>query len=1044
MPLALTLLDGVRWYGEPVVGDRPQALLAALALSGRAVGAESLVEAVWGDEVPANPGKALQVLVSRTRTACGPEAVVREGDGYRLGLGPDEVDALQVRHLVTGARDLLDSDPGAAGKLAAEAVAVGGSVAPAEEGPLAELRAAARGWLAEAALLRAKADSRTGAHAIALPALIGAWGSRPGDEGLLVDLLRSEAAVLGPGAALERYESYRSDLSDRVGADPGPELQRAYSELLALDSPVREGVQYDATALLGRDEDVRRLHGLLGASRVVSVLGPGGLGKTRLAHVIGREFAVPTVHFVELVGVTAAEDLVGEVGSALGVRDSVSGRRTLTPEQRADVRARIAQHLDASPSLLILDNCEHIVDAVADLVAYLVATTRDLRVLTTTRAPLAIAAERVYPLGELGTADSVTLFEQRAVAARPDVRLDPDEVASVVARLDGLPLAIELAAAKVRVMGVADIAERLENRFTLLRGGDRSAPERHQTLLAVIEWSWSLLAETERRSMRWLSVFHDGFTLGAAEAVLGPEALDAVQNLSDQSLLSVLEAPGGVRYRMLETVREFGRVQLEESGEDAEAHAAQRQWALSYSDLYTQALFSPLQFDAVDALRNEENNLADVLRRSLAESDPEAVTRILAGLGSYWTILGDHARVFVLADAVADVLGGWKPAEEHRDAARIALSLTVNNAMIASDENAERLRASLREIGPDSSDPRIAALVRIMIAYEPQTGSAFADKLREFAKSEDRHLAISALQWLSYVLENDGDPAGSLVAAEQALERADASEGPWHQAILHTQVAQFGMQLGRREDAVRHARAALPVLERLGARDDTLQLRALLVMFAISEGDLEAASAELTLLESRPEPEIVFGGLLVVTLARAELHLARGEVEAGLAAYAGAVHKVRTLKFPGIPITGLEPWILFGEATALAAHAEYGEADDPEGPDLFRQLLDRLRRVLDPSFPFLDFPVCGLALFGLGAWGLRRGTMPAQDAVRLLVLADRFAYNRSVPTMAWSRMLPVIEENAPGVRAEIEAGYDERRGPDLLEEARAFVATLAG
>ncbi|MFL6108389.1 MAG: ATP-binding protein [Marmoricola sp.] len=1042
MPLALTLLDGVRWYGEPVVGDRPQALLAALALSARAVRAESLVEAVWADDVPANPAKALQVLVSRTRTTCGPEAVVREGDGYRLGLGPDEVDALVVRELVRSARELLEGDPGAASKLAAEAVAVAGSVAPADGGPLAELRAAAHRWLDEATLLRARADSRTGAHAIALPALIGAWGLHPGDEGLLVDLLRSEAVVLGPGAALERYESYRADLSDRVGADPGPDLQRAYAELLALDSPVREGVQYDATALLGRAEDVRRLHGLLAGSRVVSVLGPGGLGKTRLAHVIGREYAVPTVHFVELVGVTVADDLIGEVGSALGVRDSVSGRRALTPEQRADVRARIAQHLDASPSLLILDNCEHIVGAVADLVAYLVATTRDLRVLTTTRAPLAIAAERVYPLGELSTADSVALFEQRAVAARPDVRLDPAEVTAVVARLDGLPLAIELAAAKVRVMSVADIAERLQNRFTLLRGGDRSAPERHQTLLAVIDWSWSLLAEPERRSMRWLSVFHDGFTLGAAEAVLGPTALDAVQNLADQSLLSVVEASVGVRYRMLETVREFGRVQLAESGETEEARAAQRRWALSYSELYTSALFSPLQFDAVDAFRVEENNLADVLRQALSDDDPEGVVRVFAGLGSYWTILGDHARVFVLADAVGDAVGGWTPVDEYRDAARIAISITVNNAMIASDDNAERLRAFLRELGASSTDPRIAAQVRIMIAFEPHTDSGFLDTLRAFAADDDRHLAVSALQWMSFVMENSGDPVGSLEAAEQALARTDTSEGPWHRAILHTQVAQLSMQLGRREDAVVHARAALPVLERLGASDDTLQLRALLVLFSIAEGELDRAEADLSSLAGA-EAESVFGGRLVVDLAGAELHLACGELEAGLASYRAAVHKVRTLQFPGVAITGLEPWILFAEAAALAAHAEH-EAGEDDGRELYRESLARTIRVLDPDFPYLDYPVCGLALFGLGAWGLRRRTLPARDAVRLLVLADRFAYNRSVPTMAWSRIEPVMEAEAPGALAEIEAEYGERRGPDLLEEARATVRSLAG
>ncbi|MFL6160138.1 MAG: BTAD domain-containing putative transcriptional regulator, partial [Marmoricola sp.] len=265
MPLALTLLDGVRWHGEPVVGDRPQALLAALAASGRAVRAEQLVEQVWRDDVPANPAKALQVLVSRTRTACAPDAVTREGDGYRLGIGPDEVDATLVRDRVRTATEALDDDAAKAGRLAAEALALAPAITdPGDEaGPLADLRRDAVADLADAALLVARADSRTGAHAVACPVLLRAWEARPGDEALLVDLLHSEAAVHGPGAALERYETHRRDLRDRLGSDPGLELQRVHAELLALDSPVREGLHYDATTLLGRDEDVRRLHGLL-------------------------------------------------------------------------------------------------------------------------------------------------------------------------------------------------------------------------------------------------------------------------------------------------------------------------------------------------------------------------------------------------------------------------------------------------------------------------------------------------------------------------------------------------------------------------------------------------------------------------------------------------------------------------------------------------------------------------------------------------------------------------------------------------------------
>ena len=231
----------------------------------------------------------------------------------------------------------------------------------------------------------------------------------------------------------------------------------------------------------------------------------------------------------------------------------------------------------------MLDNCEHLIEAVAELVAFLVSTTADLRVLTTSRAPLAIAAERVYLLGELDAGDAARLFSERAVAARPSVQLTGPLVTSIVARLDGLPLAIELAAARVRTMSLEEIDRRLEDRFALLRGGDRSAPDRHQTLLAVIDWSWNLLNAAERRALRRLALFHDGFTLDAAEAVLGDDAVEAVQGLVDQSLLSVAETPAGGRYRMLETVREFGQMRLADAGEDAAARAAQRRWAAAYA-----------------------------------------------------------------------------------------------------------------------------------------------------------------------------------------------------------------------------------------------------------------------------------------------------------------------------------------------------------------------------------------------------------------------------------------------------------------------------
>lgn len=1035
----LRLLSEVSYDGRPVTSDRGQALLAALAAArGRAVPESDLLAAVWGpDDQPANPAKALQVVVSRTRTQTGADVVSRVAGGYRLGLPLAAVDAAELARLVAVASRAETTGDLTLARQAAGAV-LATPVAPPGEEPtaLGDVRDAARAHLVTAAAVLGRACSGLGEHAEALPLLEAV--TEP-DESTLAALLRSEAAVHGAPVALARFERHRTDVRDRLGVDPGPDLQAVHAALLAADNPVRSGVQFDATPLVGRDDDVRRLRALVRESRVTSILGPGGLGKTRLAHLLGRDADQPVVHFVELVGVLSPDDVIGEVGSALGVRDSVSGRRVLSADQRADVRGRIAQQLDAAPTLLILDNCEHVVEAVADLVAVLVATTRRLRVVTTTRAPLAITAERIFALDQLDDASAVELFTQRARAARPGVRLDDVAVRRVVARLDGLPLAIELAAAKVRAMSVDDIDRRLDDRFALLRGSDRGAPDRHQTLLAVIDWSWNLLGEPERRALRRLSVFHDGFALDAAESVLGPDALASVESLVGQSLLGVRDTEGGLRFRMLETVREFGRLQLHEAGDDAAARAAVRVWAVELCDRAYRTVFGVDQVAVVRAVAVEENNLSDTLRECLATDDRDAAVVLLAALTACWTIKGEHQRIVALLAAIEATLADWEPPPASVEPATRTAGLLVMNTAVGELPTPAHARAMLNRNGAASTDPSTRALQAVVSALDGDLRDASSwGALARLVDDPDRPVAMLALGWTSHARENSGDIEGAIETSERGLALWREEDGVWTRAITVTQLAGLYAQIGRLDVARTHATSGLEALDALEAHDDAIQLRSVLAAAAIQDGDLDEAQRLLDQMAAASATGM-WGGTIVYGATRAELLLARGDLAEGMSAYEQAVVEVRELRFPGLLFdTGLEPWTLYIESAATSAYAYL----DAGGEHLHALLLAKIGDLLAVDRPRIDYPVAGCVLFALGSWVLARDA-DADAAVPLLALASRFGYSRYSASMSWPRAVETAERLAPGALDHVLASYGDRRGADVLDAARAAVAALA-
>ncbi|MEZ0110792.1 putative ATPase/DNA-binding SARP family transcriptional activator [Catenulispora sp. EB89] len=963
----------------PIGGARLRALLTRLALDpDRSVSIPALVDALWEHEPPDGAANALQSLVSRLRRTLGdPDIVIGTPGGYRLAVSADAVDARRFEALARQGRGAVAADPATARRLLREALALwrGPALADVADAGFATAPAARLDELRLSALCdRLDAELRLGLHAEALPELEALLAEHPLRENIAALLMKALYATGRQADALVAYERVRTTLADQLGIDPSEQLTSVHLAVLRNDpmltavagsladadpasasasSPEpprrRTNLRARLTSFVGREEEVARIAKMLAASRLVTLVGPGGAGKTRLAgEAAARLLETGTqdadiadgVWLVELAPVTDPAELPQAILTALGQREW----RLLRPEAQAgparDALTRVTEGLAEQHLVLVLDNCEHLVDAAARAAEHLLEHVPGLRIVATSREPLGIGGENLFPVlslpqpvdrpepataAEALTFPAVRLFADRAAAVQPDFVVSADNVADVVKicrRLDGLPLAIELAAARLRTLPLHAVASRLDDRFRLLTGGSRTAMPRHQTLRAVVAWSWELLSQAERDLAERLSVFpggitaesaaavHRGAEAGAGTAGIAADVDDLLFALVDKSLLQPVEPDGDrpgpadldapPRYRMLETLREYGIEQLARAGTITEVRRAHAHFFRDLAETAEPHLRRREQLKWLARLDADSDNVLAALRFAADIGDADTAVRLAASLAWYWSIVGQTTEGRAWLELALSV-PGESPVEAH---AVVKILHALTGLFSAQDwtnltEITDALASVLDEAEAAHDNP-LLAIAACTIPIITDDLDAVYTAVAIYENHPDPWVGGMLHLMRGMAAENSGDLVTQRQDLLEARRRFTLIGERWGLSATLSALSAMAMADGQMHDAIRLQDEALDLLREINAADDAAQVQLMRAFALAGTGALQEAKTLVTSILESGQRNHSHASMLMAYIGLADIARREGDLDTARE-YLRASHELTRDHWQGPP-----------------------------------------------------------------------------------------------------------------------------------------------